>query len=214
MIISFLNQKGGSGKTTLARALAVEFLNNDWSVHVGDMDVSQKTAFNWAGRRAEAGIKPEVEVALYREPKAALKAAATNDLLIIDGKAFADTHVYDFAKQSDLIVIPVGVSADDLEPSLNLAMELINKGINKDSILFVVSKVPKNGDKEAMATRSSIENWTFNVVQGWIPIQTSYSQAMDIGKTIHETKFKELNTTVDRIIQQIVDKALLLNSNK
>ena len=211
MIISFLNQKGGAGKTTLARALAVEFLKNEWSVHVADMDVSQKTLFNWAGRRAEGEILPLVEVALYREPKAALKAAETNDLLIIDGKAFADSHVYDFAEHSDLIVIPVGVSVDDLEPSLKLAMELINKGIDKDRILFVVSKVPRSGDKEAMATRQSIVNWSFDVAQGWIYLQTAYSQAMDTGKALHETKYKELNSAVDRVLQQIVNKALTLN---
>jgi len=86
-------------------------------------------------------------------------------------------------------------------------MELINKGISRDAILFVVSKVPKNGDKEAMATRDSISNWSFNVAQGWIPVQTAYSQAMDLGKTIAETRYPNLNAITDRIIQQIVDKA-------
>ena len=213
MIISLLNQKGGATKTTLARALAVEFVNNDWAVHVADMDVYQKTLFNWADRREQANILPAIEVALYREPKTALKAAKTTDLLIVDGKAFADSHVYDFAKPSDLIVIPVGVSTDDLQPSLELAVELVNKGIDRNKILFVVSKVPKNGDKEAMATRSSIEGWNFNVVRGWIYLQTAYSQAMDEGKALHETKFKELNANVDRIIQQIVNKALELNGS-
>ena len=37
--------------------------------------------------KAEAGIEPALEIALYREPKTALKANETSDLLIVDGKA-------------------------------------------------------------------------------------------------------------------------------
>jgi len=208
MIISFLNQKGGTGKSTLARAVAVEFARNGWGVHVADMDTLQKTSFNWAGRREEAGVTPEIEVALYREPKAALKAAETSDLLIIDGKAFADTHVLEFAKVSDLIVLPVGISADDLQPTLNLATELVNKGIPRSLMFFVVCKVTKNGEREAMNTCKSINNWSFDVAQGWIPMQTAYSQAMDTGCALIETKYKKLNATTDKIIKQIADKAL------
>jgi len=214
MIISFLNQKGGTGKSTIARAVAVEFSNNNWMVHVADMDVVQKTFFNWAGRRTEEKVLPEIEVALYREPKAALKAANSTDLLIIDGKAFADNHVLEFANASDLIVLPVGVSTDDLEPTLKLAVELVNKGVNKESIFFIVCKVMKNGDKEAMNTRSSIGAWGFNVATGWIPMRTAYSQAMDNGKALTETKYKELNLSTDKIIQQIVDKAIQLKGSK
>jgi len=172
------------------------------------MDTVQKTSFNWAGRREEEQVKPSIEVALYREPKTALKAADSADLLIVDGKAFADTHVLDFAKVSDLIVLPVGISTDDLEPSLKLATELVNKGIPREIILFVVCKVMKNGEKEAMNTRRSIENWTFKVATGWIPMQTAYSQAMDTGRALTETKYKELNKSTDKIIQQIFDTAL------
>jgi chromosome partitioning protein len=39
---------------------------------------------------------------LYREPKAALKAADISDLLIIDGKAFADSHRLTVAKALSL----------------------------------------------------------------------------------------------------------------
>lgn len=208
MIISFLNQKGGTGKSTLARAVAVEFARNGWAVHVADMDVVQKTAFTWAGLRSEAEIMPPVEVALYRDPKTALKASETSDLLIVDGKAFADTHALEVAKLSDLVVIPVGVSVDDLKPTLELASELVTKGIARNSLFFVVCKVMENGDREAMNTRQSIENWAFDVAKGWVPFQAAFSQAMDSGRALSETKYKSLNEKIDGIIQQIVDKAM------
>ena len=207
MIISLLNQKGGVGKSSLGRALAVEFARNKWAVHVADLDRSQQTFFKWAERRMEAEITPPIEVALYPDPKAALKASANADVLIVDGKAFADAHTLEVAKHSDLVIIPVGVSLDDLEPSIGLAVELVNKGVLRSAIVFVVCRVPDNGDREAMNTRSSIENWSFEVVQGWIPYKPSYSQAMDKGLAFTETPFKSLSEKADRIIEQLFAKA-------
>lgn len=207
MIISLLNQKGGVGKSALARALAVEFARNQWQVHVADLDRTQQTFFKWAQRRAEGAITPAIEVALYSEPKAALKAASNADVLVVDGKAFADAHALEIALNSDLIVIPVGVSLDDLEPSLKLAVELVNKGVDKSRIVFVVCRVPDNGEKEATHTRTSIQSWGFSVVQGWIPFKPSYSQAMDKGLAFTETPFKSLSEKADRIIEQLFEKA-------
>ena len=66
----------------------------------------------------------------------------------------------------------------------------------------------KNGEKEAMNTQNCIRNWAFNVAKGWIPMQTAYSQAMDKGRALTETKYKELNNTTDKIIKQIADTAM------
>lgn len=208
MIISLINQKGGVGKSALARALSVEFARNSWKVHVADLDRAQQTFFNWSGRRADAGYKPEIESALYANPGAALKAAQNSDLLIVDGKAFADTHALEIAKASDLIIIPVGISVDDLEPSLRLAVELINKGIKKDKIVFVVCRVPDNGEREANSTRASIQAWGFDVTEGWIPFKPSYSQAMDKGLAFTETHFNSMNEKADRIIEQLFKKVI------
>ena len=179
MIISFLNMKGGAGKSTLARAVATELVKNGWETHMADTDNTQQTSFQWSSRRAENEIEPAVEVALYGDAKSALKAAKTADALVIDGKAFADKQALEIAKNSDLIVIPTGIAMDDLEPSLKFASELVTKKVDKAQILFVVTKVPDSGDKEAMNTRASIKAWGFEVASGWIPLKTSASKAMD-----------------------------------
>lgn len=208
MIVSFLNQKGGTGKSALARTLAVEFVRNDWSVHVADMDVAQSTSFQWAGRRADGELSNAVDVALYRDVNNLSKLDGLYDLLIVDGKAFADTHALQVASLSSLVVIPVGVSVDDLKPALDLAVGLVQKGVDKEKILFVISKVTENGEREAMSSRSSIQNWGFKVTRGWVPLKTAYSQTLDMGKSLTETKYKELNAKADRIIKQIASKLL------
>ena len=85
-------------------------------------------------------------------------------------------------------------------------MELVNKGVSRGSIIFVVCRVPDNGEKEAMNTRASIKGWNFEVAQGWIPFKPSYSQAMDKGLAFTETPFKSLNDKADRIIEQLFSK--------
>ena len=50
IIICMCSQKGGVGKSTLARLVAREYANAGWSVKIADLDVSQGTSFNWQGR--------------------------------------------------------------------------------------------------------------------------------------------------------------------
>lgn len=203
MIISVLNQKGGVGKSSIVRSLAIEMVNAKWAVHVADMDTKQQTLFKWSERREKNKFYPFVEAALYQKPSVALRMKDSCDALLIDGKAFADEHAKEVALNSDLVVMPVGNSIDDLEPSLLLASSLVKRGVKRDHILFVVSKVPENGVREAMSTRETIQEWNFNVAQGWIPQKQGYSTAMDKGLSMTETQFKTLNKKTQAVLEQI-----------
>ena len=46
-IISFVGQKGGTGKSTLARAFAVEALRRESGVVIADLDEAQRTSWDW-----------------------------------------------------------------------------------------------------------------------------------------------------------------------
>ncbi len=85
-------------------------------------------------------------------------------------------------------------------------------GVKKEQIFYVVIKVPENGAREAMATRKSIADWGFKVAQGWVPFKTSFGKAMDMGKTMRETRHSTLNEKSDQIIQAIVDCAMALGA--
>src|SRR5580765_4411160 len=56
MIIAFLNQKGGVGKTTLATHLAGELVARGRSAVVIDAD-PQGSALDWAERRHQRGLQ-------------------------------------------------------------------------------------------------------------------------------------------------------------
>jgi cellulose biosynthesis protein BcsQ len=51
IVISFVSQKGGVSKGTLARLIAREYANSGWNVKIADLDVGQGTSFHRQGRR-------------------------------------------------------------------------------------------------------------------------------------------------------------------
>jgi cellulose biosynthesis protein BcsQ len=57
IVIGVVSQKGGVGKSTVARLVAREFAAQNWSVKIADLDISQATSFKWRARRLRACLK-------------------------------------------------------------------------------------------------------------------------------------------------------------
>jgi len=208
-VISFVSQKGGVGKSTLARGTAIEFAKNNWDVHIGDLDTTQFTTFKWSERRDAIGVGPSISVSSYKASKGIVPHIKSHDLIIIDGTPYATQETLDIAKISDLIVIPTGVTIDDIEPQVTLGKEIMIKAkVSIDKLLFVVMKVPERGDKEAISTIESIKDWGFNCVPTWLPFKLSYGQAMDAGYGMTETRFSTLNNYAGEIISGVSEKIL------
>jgi len=73
MILSMISQKGGVGKSALARLLAVEVAKAGWSVKIADLDPAQGTSTKWKGRPDIAGLQPDVAVEKFRSVITSLK---------------------------------------------------------------------------------------------------------------------------------------------
>ena len=84
-IIAFVSQKGGVGKSTLARAVAREAAAGGLKTKIADLDTQQGTSVDWHRTRLGAGIEPVIAVEAFATADQALKAAGQYDLLIIDG---------------------------------------------------------------------------------------------------------------------------------
>ncbi|ALR95819.1 MULTISPECIES: ParA family protein [Vibrio] len=203
MIISFLSQKGGVTKSTLARAVAVAFAENDWSVHLADMDWQQQTCGKWTARRDDKKLEPSISSSSHRRVDTALKNEELYNLLIVDGRPASDQDSILIAKASSLVVLPTGTSLDDLEPQLNLANDFKMNGIGNEKILFVVNKATT--DSEASNAIETIKAWGFSVCSNVIPFKAGYSSAQDQGLSVTETRFPSLNVLTSNVVQEIVD---------
>lgn len=203
-IVGFVSQKGGVGKSTLARLLAREAAAGGLSVKIADVDIQQGTAYHWAKRRAENGLEPEIRIETFNSIKTALREAEQFDVYIFDGAPHASRDTVTIAKASDLIVIPTSQGRDDLDPSVLLGYDLLDAGIPKERIVFALVKVT-DSEGEIAAARNFLTKAEFTVLDGELPVRTAYSQAHDVGRAVTEAPFPSLVKRADKLAQSLVD---------
>ena len=205
ILIGMVSQKGGVGKSTLARLLAREYAQAGWNVKIADLDVSQGTSFNWQARRLQHALEPVIPVERFGSVEHALKTVAQYDLVILDGPPHSSAGTLKIAAASEMVVLPTGLSLDDLEPSVLLAHELVKKGIDQHKIAFALCRVGES-ETEITEARSYIEQARYTLLKGEIPEKTAYRRASDEGRTLTETRFPSLNQRSDLLVQSIVNR--------
>ena len=204
-IIGMVSQKGGGGKSTLARMMAREFVAGGMSAKIADLDTQQQTCTNWAGRRAENAVAPEIQVQSFASVKTALEDAQRFDALILDGKPNASDQTIEIATAADLVLIPTGQTVDDLHPGVVLAHALRKKGVPAEKIAFAMFKTT-GSERENQAARDYLGQAGYSVLGGDVPVSTAYGSASDIGKAITETSFRTLNGRAAALAQAVIDK--------
>lgn len=207
MIISLISQKGGVGKSTLARLLAVEIAKAGWRVKIADLDPAQGTATKWKARRDVAGFQPDVAVEKFRTVERAIKEAEHFDLMILDGPAHAEKGGKVMAQASDLILIPTGYSLDDMEPQIEAAYELEEAGIASEKILFVFCRA-KGSDSEDAAARSYLRKARLTPLDPVLPELASIRQGHAEGRAASEVPFPKVQEKAIDVAQQIVDQLM------
>ncbi len=201
--ISFISQKGGVGKSTLARALAREAHAQQLSVKVADLDTQQGTIVNWHRRRLDLNHHPIGSVESFKTAEHALGNMAGYDLLIIDGPARASKATLVIARQSDAVIQPTGASMDDLEPAILLFHELFKAGIPKARLSFALCRI--GTESELDACKDYLVQTGYNVLAGCLFEKPAYRQTQNQGLAVTETAYKSLNKKADELIQAIVD---------
>src|SRR5882672_237735 len=129
VIVGFVSQKGGTGKSTLARALGAVVAHAGMKVKIADLDPQQRTIVEWEKARDENRVAPTLKVRGFRTVSEAVAAAEEDELLILDAPAGATRRILEVAQRADLIVQPSGASIDDLRPTVLLFHDLTQSGI-------------------------------------------------------------------------------------
>jgi chromosome partitioning protein len=212
LLVAMVSQKGGVGKSTLARLLAREFAAQHWRVKIADLDFSQATSFQWRARRLEAQLEPDVAVEQFGRLEQVLKVADSYDLVIFDGAPHSSQTTRALALASDLTVIPTGLAVDDLQPSVTLAHELVKAGVPRSYLVFALCRVGSSLS-EIDDARDYLEQAGYPVLAGSLPEQVAYRRASDEGRALTETRFPTLNQRAEQLAQALVDKIGERNSS-
>jgi chromosome partitioning protein len=205
VVIGIVSQKGGVGKSTLARLIAREYANAGWLVKIADLDISQGTSTDWNERREQHAMEPKIPVEPFRTVGQALKVAEFYDILVFDGPPHSMAGTLEIARSSVLIILPTGLSLDDLRPSIMLAHEMVENSIQANKIVFALCRV---GDREneIEGARRYIHKAGYDILKGSLPEKTGYRRASDDGRAVSETTYPTLKERAEEIAQSIIDR--------
>src|ERR1700694_5981193 len=104
VIVAFVSQKGGVGKSMLTRALATTAAAAKVEVKIADLDPQQLTVTRWEERREENAAGPTIKVESYESVADAISNASLDDeLLIIDAPPRASKGRLEIARRGDLV---------------------------------------------------------------------------------------------------------------
>jgi chromosome partitioning protein len=195
--VAFVSQKGGVGKSALARLLAIGAINRGRKTLLADFDLDQLTCVEWGALRMRANLKPEVDARAFKSLKKLRKDDGLVDFIIADTRGVADDLSTEIAEESDVVFLPTGVSQDDLRPTLSLARKLARRGA-EGRLVLILSKV---GRSEAQFGRAveTIEEAGFELLGEHWPQRDGFQSDLDSGRAGREARNPYLREIAERM---------------
>ncbi|MFQ8432334.1 AAA family ATPase [Amaricoccus sp. W119] len=181
-VVTFAQQKGGSGKTTALAHLATAWAMAGRSVALVDLD-PQASLSHWAGVRADPELTL-VETKDYRASSDIKGARRTHDYVLVDCPGAASTLLDSVIRDSDLIIAPCQPSAMDVW-ALASVLDASRKA--RTELRILLNRVPPRhgsieevlgllGDSRALLLATQLGN------------RLAYSRALLSGETANETQ--------------------------
>ena len=189
MIISFLNQKGGVGKTTLSANVAHELARRGYKVLLADAD-PQGSATSWAAVRGDKELPFNVigmANSSLRQQLPRMQEQDGYDFIIIDGAPRMTELSRAAIIVSDLIVMPMRPSGFDIWATDELRVMVNEARIFKpDLITAVCLNAVINNTKLAKEVIADMEenNWSF--FETTITQRVAFSNASTQGLSVCE----------------------------
>ena len=207
-VIAVLNQKGGSGKTTIATHLARALQLDGASVLLVDSD-PQGSARDWAAVQED---NPITVVGIDRATiDRDLKAIGHKDFVVIDGAPQAADLAVSAIKAASFILIPVQPSPYDIWATADL-VELVKQRIEvtdgKLQAAFVVSRAIK-GTRIGAEITEALAGYGLPVLESRITQRVSYPGTAAAGTTILDAEpdgdgSREIRALMNEIKQKLV----------
>ncbi len=204
VVVGLVSQKGGTGKSTLARALGAVVAHAGLKVRIADLDPQQHTVLEWERTRGHNRVAPTLDVRGFATVGQALADAADDELVILDAPARAARRTLQIAEVADLVVQPSSGSIDDLRPAVVLFHELVEAGIPKDRLVVALCRTLTQAEEDA--ARTYIKKAGYAVLEGSIPERAAHREAHSRGEAVTEVKRRTDDDQVERLMEALFAK--------
>lgn len=206
VVISILNQKGGSGKTTIAINIAHSLMLDGYKVLLVDSD-PQGSARDW-NEENEGGILPVVGLDRETLPKDLKAIGSGYDLIVIDGAPQIAKLATAAVKASDLVLIPCQPSPYDIWAASDLvdiikARQDVTDG--KPQAAFIISRAIKN-TKLGNEITDALTSYDIPILENGTTQRVAYPTTASEGKTV----FIEIGSQAALEIESIKNEILEL----
>jgi len=201
--ILFTSQKGGVGKSTLARSTAVALACAGRKVLLADFDVEQRTCLRWQAQRQARRLEPSIAVAKFSKEAKLDRVSHQYDDVIMDTRGQHDALSLDLAVASDVIFLPSSFSLDDISPTLTVVESFRGAGIPSARVAVVFCRTGGSA-RQAQHARSIFEMNGIAVLQAVLPQRDGFVSLSATGRTGREAPSAALQS-----IAMAVDQALL-----
>ncbi|MCY4584602.1 MAG: ParA family protein [Bryobacterales bacterium] len=203
MILSFINQKGGVGKSTLSINAADCLRRQGFRTLLIDAD-PQGTANDWASRRDELPF-PVVPLARRNMAQEILSLAVHYDHVVIDGPPRAEVLSRAVIIASDLVVIPIeasGASDWASQTTIRQVQEARQYKENLISVLLLSRVIPKTVIGRSI--REHVADHGIPLLEAAVANRVPFAEALTMGETIYEWSSRSAAAKeFSRVMQEI-----------
>ncbi|MBD1944381.1 AAA family ATPase [Coleofasciculus sp. FACHB-712] len=210
-IIAVVNQKGGSGKTTISMQLAGSLARRENKILVVDAD-PQGTATRWAASAEDETPFPASVVGLsaanakvHREVK---KFIDDYDCIIIDCPPAADSPVPQSALLiADLALVPLIPSPLDMWAAVGIRQVIVNVSIINESLQarLVMNQCQPNTTL-AQESLEVLPEFGIELTKSYLGHRQVYRQSAVFGQTVHN--FGSKASAAIEEIESLTDEVL------
>lgn len=200
-VITIAQQKGGSGKTTLAVNLAVGFAQAGKSVALMDTD-PQGSAGRWFMTRLEDRETPGLEfstASAWGVTYEVRKLAEAHDIVIIDTPPKADSDLRPALRAADLVLVPVATSHLDLW-AVEVVLYLADR---EDKPAMIIMTRNRAGTRLAKDVAEKAVEMSADVAAATLANRVVYAETLGAGRAALEARKGPAQDEVRALMKEI-----------
>ena len=203
-VVALLNEKGGSGKSTIALNLACALHRQGRRVVLIDAD-PQGTARDWReASPADVDLPP---VVVLDRPELLLSSIKTiaADVAIIDTPAKAERMSANVVRIAHVAIIPVQPSNADLWASA-AAVKLIQSKRDVGGEIeaaFLATRVSGTTNLSKEILKGDWNEYGIDMLDQAVSNRVSYAQSLSDGVSVYETRDGQAKAEIDLIVQEL-----------